>query len=206
MRKVKLICVLLAVLLLLTSCGQSAPEPSLYDRGLETIALMAEAIRSDAYLEMLSASENLRVIINEAASGDYSSPKAVYAISFTAIPMDDITGSPELSESLLELVKHRMVSTVITQINALGGMEPLAASSMCTTGKTFVSADFTGDIIYLYVFAQGYPVAVTFTGGEDHTVSASANILLHDGFPTSDAQSIQNFFGSGIVTVSEILP
>lgn len=205
MRKLKSFCMLLAALVLLTACGQNTPQPSLYDRGMETIALLDEAIRCEAYLDMLSASENLRVYIDDAASGDYSTPAAVYAVSFAADPLLlEPEVSSDLPEALSDLVRHRMIATVTTQINAYGGMEFLAASSMCTVGKTFVSTDFAEDIIYLYVFEQGVPVAVTFTGGEDHTVSASASFLFSDKFPTSDAQSIQNFFGNGVVTVTDI--
>ena len=69
----------------------------------------------------------------------------------------------------------------------------LAAASVCTAGKTFVH-DQAQDMIYLYVFANSAPVAVTFTVGEDHTVSASGMFVVYDDFPCGSAGEIEAFF------------
>ncbi|MBR4291193.1 MAG: hypothetical protein IKT52_11235 [Oscillospiraceae bacterium] len=204
MYKIRFLCIFLTVLLLLTACTSNAPEPSLYDRGLEVIALMHDAINSDAYLDMLSANEDMRTIIDEAAAGDYNAPAAAYSISFMPDALNAVGDLSALPETLLDTVSHRLISAVTTQVNAFGGVEILAASTMCTVGKTFVCSELKEDIIYLYVFENGCPVAVTFTGGEDQTVCASANVIFYEDFPTSDAQSIQEFFGDKGVTVTDI--
>ncbi len=203
MKKYGCILCVLFLLFLLTACEKT--EASLYDRGLETVALMAEAIRSEAYLDLLSAAEPLREIIDDAAAGDYSTPKEVYSLSFREDALQAFSGIPELTavpQTLAEVVSHRLISTIIPQVNAAGGAETLAASTICTIGKTFVSEELKEDMIYIYTFGSGCPVAVTFTGGEDHTVSASACVILNEDFSCGDAGEIQNFFGADTMEVT----
>lgn len=202
MRKSKFFCLLLVCLLLLTACGQNHPEVSLYDQGLEVVALMEDVMSNDAYLDMLSASEELRAIIDNAAAGDYSVPMAVYSISFSSSVFAELVDTSTIPESLLDVVTHRLISAVPPQVNAAGGAQVLAASSLCTVGKTFVSSQLKEDILYLYVFETGCPVAVVFTGGEDQTVTATANAIFYQGFDVSDPQSIQDFFGNEFATVT----
>ena len=78
----KLICMVCAVALLLGLAGCGKTEASAYDQGLETVGLLAEAMGSEAYLDMMSANASLREIIKQAAKGDYSAPKAAFALSF----------------------------------------------------------------------------------------------------------------------------
>ena len=203
----KWICMICAAALVLAlgACGKE--EPTLYDRGMEVIGLMEEAIRSEAYLELMSAAQPLREYIARAAQGDYRNPKAVYAVSFSTDVLQMYSGVLEpvdLPETLTDVVEHRLLAAVVSQINAAGGVETLAASSMCTVGKTFVSGEPEEDLIYLYVFENGCPVAVTFTTGEDSTVSATANIILNENFPCGDAAQIREFFGDGAAEVTAV--
>lgn len=201
-RLICMICVMTLVLAL-AACGKE--EPTLCDRGLEVIDLMEEAIHSEAYLDLMSAAQPLREKIAQAAQGDYRNPKAVYAISFSTDVLQMYSGVLEpvdLPETLTDVVEHRLLAALVSQVNAAGGMEALAASAMCTVSKTFVGSEPKQDLIYLYTFESGCPVAVTFTTGEDNSVSATATIILYEDFPSGSAAEIQAFFGGKSVAVT----
>ena len=199
----KLICMVCAVALILTLTGCGKTEPSAYDRGLETVALLAEAMGSEAYLDMTSTANVLREYIAKAAEGDYHTPKAAFVFSFPDEVMYMFSGvlePAEVPDNLTDVVNHRLISSIIPQINAMGGAEILAASTVCTVSKTFVSTAIQENMIHLYLFETGCPVAVTFTTGEDSTVTATAVPILYEDFPQDDIDAMQELFG-GMVKI-----
>ncbi len=99
-----------------------------------------------------------------------------------------------ISDTLKENVRSRFFSALVTQLNAQGGSRVLAASSICTAGRTFVSTELTEDMTYIYVFEDAVPAAVTFTMGEDAAVSASAAFILYDGIDIS-VEGLSGFLG-----------
>ena len=78
----KLICMACALILLLGLAGCKEAGPSLYDQGMKTVELLAEAIRSEEYLDLMTVAKPLREIISDAAAGDYSVPKAAFQLTF----------------------------------------------------------------------------------------------------------------------------
>jgi len=201
---------MLFLAVLLCACGRSAsPETTLYDQGLGLISLMEEAAGSDTYLSALSASEMLTDTIQNIAQGDYTQPLAVYSVQFPENALFQFIGTdgPEgLSDALLKNLRQRMLSAVVSQINAADGVESLAVSSLLSLGTTFVNSTVTGDTLYLYTYENGYPVAVVFLPGQDGAVAASATFVLYPDFPSGSAGEIQGFFGAVPVEVSQIQP
>ena len=188
----RFICLLLVFLLSLTGCSGQTSQKTLKEHGMDVIALMDEAVKSEAYLQAFTASDNLRTILTDAV-GDHTAPSAVLAITFSKTE-SSIGQDTALPEALTDVMQHKLYAAVSSQINAMGGAKTFAAASLCTMSKTFVSEEISSDVIYLYSFKGGCPVAVTFTTGEDHTVSASGMFLLVD-FPTDSIESIVDYLG-----------
>lgn len=138
----------------------------------------------------------LKNIIQNIGVGEYSVPKSVYAIS---IPDENLAAMVELSEldnsskDLKTFLIQKVLGSLMIQINGMAGAENLAASSVCTVGKTFVDENATGDVIYLYTYENALPVAVTFTIGENHAVSATGVFIMYDGFTCGSADEIKSF-------------
>ena len=203
--KTAVIVFIAAMLLTLSACGgapSKTQEKSLYDHGMELISLLDEMAGSEEYLTLYSASGEINDIVAGAAAGDFSQPKAVYKLTGGADSALDLTDEAAafdaMSDTLQELVKSRMFAALMTQINASAGAKTLAASSICTAGKTFVSTELTENMSYIYVFENAVPVAVTFTMGEDSAVSASATFLLYDSFTGSIEEVAQFLNGIGL--------
>ncbi len=81
-KSIRLAALILSAFMLMSfaACGDApakAEEKSLYDHGLELIALLDEMAESKEYLSLFSANDELMEILAEAAEGDFSKPQAV---------------------------------------------------------------------------------------------------------------------------------
>lgn len=195
---------LLAAALLLGGCQAGRPDKSLYQHGLEVVALMEEMAGNPTYLSLFSGNEAVLAVLAEAAQGDFSQPKAAYRIT---LPPSALHSEVEgLSGALRENLEARLAAAVFTQVNAMGGAEQLAAASICTAGKVFVSDELEENAIYLYTYENAVPAAVSFSRGEDGTVSASGVLVLYDGFSAGAAPEVKAFLAELGVEVEEVSP
>ena len=207
----------LVTVLCLSACGNNlehAKTNALYAQGLEVIQIMTEMIQTQEYVDIITGGNNdIRSIAQNISTGDFSNPKAVYAIS---VDVDNFFALTELnslnnaSDGLKSFFKQRVLGSLMTQVNSMTGTANLATASVFTAGKTFVDENATENVIYLYTYENAVPVAVTFIVGEDHAVSASGVFVMYDGFISYSADEIKfsiNSFLSGIdVEISEVFP
>lgn len=211
--KKKIIFVLVfAILLSMSACGiasEKSESKSLYSHGLDVVTLLSEMTRSENFIGIYTANSEIKDIILALGENTYEQPDTVYAIT---VPEDTLTGMAELSnlegasEELKSYLMQRVLASLMSQINAMSGVENLAASSVCTVGKTFVNENTDENVIYVYVYEDAAPIAVTFTLGEDHTVSATGTFILYDGFTCGSAEEIQSVFNDITVNVTEVVP
>jgi len=206
--------VVLAVIIIsvtfITGCGSNQTAESggksMYDHGFELVEMVEEMAKSEKYLEIYTGSPRISEVIAEFGQGNYSVLQKVYKLTPTADYLAEYEMAAELSvlsENVKKIVSDKTIASLPTQINALGGAENLAATTVCTAGKTFVSDELEEACVWIYVFEDGFPVAVTFTTGEDSTVSASAMLISCDELPLESAQDIEEFLG-GAVKVEDI--
>lgn len=197
--KKKMLCRIMGITLALVMIAGSAclaETRSLYDHGMDVVRLMAEMVGSEDYVNLFTANTEIREVVDQLSEGDYSEPQAVYVLT---APEESLTTMAELgaletaSDGLKHHLKQRMMTSLISQINGRSGAVKLAAASVCTAGKTFVH-DQAQDAIYLYVFENTAPVAVSFATGEDQTVSASGMFVLYEAFPCGSAGEMEAFF------------
>ena len=201
----------LIIVLSLSACSDkgNAERKSLYEQVLEIVQLLSEMTQTEGYADVYTGNSEVKAVIQSISTSDYSSPKAVYAISAAD---DDLAAMVELnrlgnvSDELKNFLLRRARSALMTQINSMSGVENLAASSVCTAGKSFVNENAAEDVIYLYTYENARPIAVTFTIGENHSVSASGMFVMYDGFTCGSAAEIESFFSDISVDVSEVLP
>ena len=212
MKKAFAFVLVLVIILGLAACGavkEVQESKSLYAHGLEVVSMLSEMTRSESFIGIYTANSEIKDIILALGEHPYDTPAAVYAIT---IPEDVLMGMAELSnlgdasEELKSYLTQRVMASLMSQINAMSGVENLAASSVCTVGKTFVSESATENVIYIYAYEDTAPVAVTFTLGEDHTVSASGTFIFYDGFTCGSAEEIQGVFSDIAVNVTEVTP
>ena len=67
-----------------SACGKkegNVETKSLYTQGLEVVQLMSEMVQSEEYIGMYTDNSDIKSVIQNISTGDYTAPKAVYAIS-----------------------------------------------------------------------------------------------------------------------------
>lgn len=190
-----------------------APEKSLYQQGQELVAEMVEMAGTPEYLSFYTGDQEVMEILTKAVEGkDYASPKVVYSIRVPESAMESILGMMDMQEleGLPESLRRRMYTQFFrglpNQVNAMGGANILAATSICTATKTFVDPAVTENLIYLYTYENGVPVVVTFLPGEGGAVSASGMLILHDSFGAYSLEELVELLGrmgAEVETVAE---
>ncbi len=205
----KFLTALLLSALLLSSCGIPAVEDrSLYEHGLDVVAMLNEIAESEEYLSIYSANEDILSIVNSIAEGDHVTPETVYRLTLSEESVAALSGTDvlhSLSPELKAFLNGRVQASVINIANARGGSTALAATSICTAGKTFVSREITENMIYLYTFENAYPIAVSFTVGDGGSVSASGTYLIAEELNTDTPDAIKEFFSEMTLEV-EVVP
>mgnify|MGYP003304253599 CR=1 FL=1 len=203
--------VALVLVLSFSACGNTkgnTETKSLYAQGIEVVQLMSEMTQTEEYVEFHTGNGEIKEIVKQLGTADYSVPKAVYEISITEETLAGMTEFNDMtsaSEELKEFLMQRTLSALMTQVTAMGGVENLAAASVCTVGKTFINENADANSIYLYTYDNAAPVAVTFIVGEDQTVSANGVFVLYDRFTCDSADEIKSFFSDISVEVTEVL-
>ena len=193
----------------LSACGSDSETTSLYSEGLEIVQIMSEMVQSESYINLYTGDSSVQSIVQSLANGDYSSPKAVYAIS---VPEKSLEAMAELdpldsaSENLRGFALKRVFGALMTRVNAMSGAENLAAASICTASKTFVDENADDDIIYLYTYDNAVPIAVTFMAGDNKSVSANGVFVMDDKLSLDSAEEIETLFDGLTVEVTEIKP
>ncbi|MDE6419222.1 MAG: hypothetical protein K2K87_01695 [Lachnospiraceae bacterium] len=203
--------VLPAFVLSLSACGKhesNAETKSLYAQGLEIVQLMTEMTQ---YADVYTTSSEMQSVIQNLGAGDYTTPKAVYAISVAdenVAVMAELMGLglDRASEELKSYFMQKVLGSFMVQINARSGADNLAAASICTIEKTFVNENVNENVIYLYTYENAVPAAVTFLVGEDHAISASGVFVVYDEFSCDSADEIKSLFLGIPVEVTEVLP
>lgn len=194
---------LLAMVWAFSGCGE---KKSLADHGMDVVELIEEALNSEEYVMVYSASEQIARVIDGVAGGDFSEPEAVYSITIDEDDLLDMADVDfdDMSDSLQKVMKSKMAGALSNMINARAGAESLAASSIISMGKTFVYEEEIENQIYLYIFEDAKPIMVSFVAGEGGAVNASGTIIFTDDFECDSADDLADVLSDYDVDVKEV--
>ena len=170
--------------------GKAKPrQATLYEHGLSLAALMREKAESSDYRAIvLGANGDLDEKVRELGAGDVSKPTAVYRLSGDFFFLVDMMGaevseSVNLSSALKRDIAERLISGfAVMWTGKMTGELSVAAASVLQSQSTFVSDELSENCAYIYTFAEGYPVAVSFTKGDGGAVLANASYVVDEDF------------------------
>ena len=207
--KKKILVVLFVILILnLTACGSKKEQVSLYERGLEVVDLMDEMADSQSYVQMFTGNAKISDVIQNNTNGDYYKPQTVYEVVLRKDNYQGLIGNEDIqttmSDELERIMKKKVNASLITQINAYGGSENLAASTICTAGISFVNKEEKDDVIYIYVYENTAPVAITFLQEGNDIVSANGTFMFGEELMNLTEESILQLFEGTYVTVQKV--
>ncbi len=185
---VLLACVLLVTLL--ASCN--GKSKSLTECGEDVIALMSEMLASEDYKSLYNLTSAYDNQVNRLREGDYSKSIAVYELFVSEEELLDKTIDKEgLSEELYEYICSSAYVSFASRINQVSGVEGMSVSSLFTAQKSYANKDIDTSRIYLYVFENGCPIAVTFVAEGNDLLRAVGHFIVNDKFVTEDENSIK---------------
>ena len=207
--KKKILVVLFVILVLsLTACGSKKELVSLYERGLEVVDLMDEMADSQSYVQMFTGNTQISEVIQSNTNGDYSEPQAVYEVVLQKDNYQGLIGNEDtqitMSDELERIMEKKVNASLITQMNAYGGSENLAASTICTTDIFFVNSEIKEDVIYIYVYENTAPVAITFLQEGNDIVSANGTFMFGEELMNLTEENILQLFEGTYVTVQKV--
>ncbi len=198
---------IIAILLLIGQRMLPLSSGDLYQQGLDVISLMVEAARCEGYVELNTGDHAVRESIQDIGSGNFTMPKAVYAVTVTDEVLWDCADWDDYeiaSDALREAMKDKMLPALLTQFNAMSSVEKLVASSVCAMNKTFFNKNVTENVIYIYIYDNAMPVAVSFIVGEGGAISAKGNFIMYNEVAYRSVEDIKACFNGLDVEVEQI--
>ena len=189
--------------------AKAAKPKTLVEQGLSLISLMREKAENKNLIKMyFGSNDEVSNIVQEIAQQDFSKPSAVYRLSgdfsflFSLMTMEFDTADMQFSSELKEEVAKRFLSSIPSIWSAkTAGATPLAASSLLSCTKAFVSKELSQDCIFVYEFPDAYPVAVCFLRGEDNAVLAQSSFVIDKDF----IKSLQDFLEEyDVITIKKL--
>lgn len=208
MKKKNLVIFSVILILSLTACGSKKEQVSLYERGLEVVDLMDEMADSQSYVQMFTGNAKISNVIQNNTNGDYSKPQTVYEVVLRKDNYQGLIGNEDIqttmSDELERIMEKKVNASLITQINAYGGSENLAASTICTAGISFVNKEEKDDVIYIYVYENTAPVAITFLQEGNDIVSANGTFMFGEELMNLTEETILQLFEGTYVTVQKV--
>ena len=201
----------MVVILGVTGCSAMSNDvTSLKQKGLDIAVMMDYLAENKDYAELFSSSDDINKIITSIGKEDYSNPRVVFEIKgLEEAMLNLISGDLTLSQELKDIMGNKFSTAFGGQINAINGVEHLAATSILNYSDSFIFNDVTEPITYLYLYDGDYSVIVNFNPFyEDDVVSASGTVILNNSFieaiETQDITNILKEFGVDGVTITLI--
>ena len=191
--KRRLFAVLLACILLMTllaSCNGTSK--SLAECGEDVISLMAEMLESEEYKSLYNLPSEYDDQVNMLREGDYSKSIAVYELLISEEELLDNTIDKDgLSKELYEYICSSAYVSFASRINQTSGVDAMAVSAVFTAQKIYANKDIDTNRVYLFVFEDGCPIAVTFVVDGKDLLRAVGHFIMNDKFIAENENSIK---------------
>ncbi|MBQ7300809.1 MAG: hypothetical protein IJW77_13320 [Clostridia bacterium] len=196
-KKLTTLLTIIGLMFCLAGCQTHSQTQTLDDAGESLIALMADMVNSEAYADLYDFPNAYADTTAKLREGDYKKPSAVYTLQVPEnVTLLGETIPDGLSAPLDTYLHDAAFLAFSSRINQMQGVDALSASSMYAAQISFVGDVGTERALYLYTFADGYPIAVHFMPGTDGAVRAVGYFLLHEGLDTADADAIEESLAS----------
>lgn len=154
----------------------------LASKGLELIVKMDKLAESTEYIESISAQEEFKTILADIAKGDYSSPVAVYK---AAIPEGTAAAAmgatlDNVDKDIVSLIDDRLLAAIPSQINAMEGVESLAALTLVSASTSAYIEGIAESQVYIFIYDNGYSAIVSYMPQEENVLSISSSFVKSD--------------------------
>lgn len=162
------------------SAGKNGRKP-LYERGMEVVELVDEKVHSEIYLSAYGTNTITESeLMERLKETDLSEPEEIYEVIFPeemmeliwAVVADDLDDEMEDIPALLwDELEGKLLDAFVNIMNSRMGAYALATSGVLQSTYLFTDENVKKqNILYLYCYEDCYPIAVTFTFGENGAI------------------------------------
>ena len=185
-----LLLVLVFIMTLFVSCNNQSGL--LKEYGEDVISLMVEMLNSEEYQALYSIPSSYDDEFDMLQKGDYSKSIAVYELSIPKeVLLDSNIDKNGLSDKLYEYICSSAYTSFAARINQLSGIDSMSISTIFAAQKIYAYKGVDTNTIYLYVFENGCPIAVTFVASENTALRAVGYFIINEKFITDNEESIK---------------
>ena len=196
---------LLAAALTLGGCkkaqdGDALPR-FLIGESVRLTGEMDEMAESEAYLRMMSGSQEIWDTVEEIGAQDYAAPQKAYLVQISDDAVLQLLGGEDigqLEDSIRQKLNRKLFAGALSSYwNGRSGVTGVAATALLAWQESYIQPDgWQGNVAVWLEYPGDYSSMVSFVQSGEGVVSASASFVVN-----GDGQDLENM----LATMQEML-
>ena len=183
------------LLALLCACGtpnlpteketEATLQQYLVDRSIELTCVMDSMAQSEDYRALAVPMGEVSDLVEDIGTSDYTKPSKAVLFRVSDEDMramlEHNMGTLDLPDAALDMLLTRMGSSIPQMLNAMQGVNALAATSVLSVGKAYPEhSDFKANTFVLLAYSDYYSVTFFRKSGDSITPAASSFLYMDD--------------------------
>lgn len=150
----------------------------LASQGLRLTQQMRQLANDSGYVTHAVHAGKIKALVEDIGKQEYSKPRKVFRI--THLHMNMAKALLSQSGATKPLILNRIVRSIPSLLNAQGGADHLAATSLLFAEDAFLYHGLKEYTLYLYLYDGSYQSMVLYRPAKQHIVLANASIVAHE--------------------------
>lgn len=150
----------------------------LASQGLRLTQQMRQLANDSGYVAHAVHAGKIKALVEDIGKQEYSKPRKVFRI--THLHMNMAKALLSQSGATKPLILDRIVRSIPSLLNAQGGADHLAATSLLFAEDAFLYHGLKEYTLYLYLYDGNYQSMVLYRPAKQHIVLANASIVAHE--------------------------
>lgn len=147
-------------------------------QGLRLTLQMRQLANDSGYVAHAVHAGKIKALVEDIGKQEYSKPRKVFRI--THLHMNMAKALLSQSGATKPLILDRIVRSIPSLLNAQGGADHLAATSLLFAEDAFLYHGLKEYTLYLYLYDGNYQSMVLYRPAKQHIVLANASIVAHE--------------------------
>ena len=165
----------------------------LQTQGLHLTQQMRQLANDSSYIANAVYSKKVKALIKDIGSKGYHQPQKIFCVSH--LDMQVTKSLLSQSGATKPLIIDRIIRSIPTLLNAQGGADNLAATSLLFAEDAFLYPALKEYTLYLYLYEGNYHSIVLYRPGKQDIVLANASFVIHERLKTLKTPAeVKQFF------------
>lgn len=161
--------------------------------GLQLTQQMRQLAHDSCYIAYAVHAERIKSLVEDIGRQTYDKPRKVFRLRHLHTKQTDELLSQ--SSATKPILIDRLLRSIPAQLNAQGGADLLATTSLLIAEDAFLYAGLKEYTFYLYLYEGRYQSLVLYRPGRSHIVLAYASFIAHQRLEEAEtAEDVKRFF------------